>query len=96
VDRITWQPGESGKGIVDQNGDVHVWNDDDYELHRDYIDTHPDVQHGEAYFYVEPDGGISLTMPNKAYDGQQRYEAMLDIILEADPYFHEVKDDWRF
>lgn len=54
------------------------------------------MQYGEAYFYVEPDGGISLTMPNKAYDGQQRYEAMLDIILEADPYFHEVKDDWRF
>src|SRR4051812_12928535 len=97
MDVIDWQPGENGKGIVDQDGNVHAWNDENYELHRDYIDTSPNVLHANAYFYINQDGTIEITMPNPIYDGRERHDLMMKHILDADPEFHEATgSDWNF
>jgi hypothetical protein len=99
MDRIDWQPGNEGKGIVDEDGHVHAWHDEDYPLHRDYLKAHPSTGSPLAYFYVEPDGMISIThpSPNPAYGDPQQHEAMMDLITQADHHFYpEEPNDWKF
>lgn len=92
-----WQPGEQGKGIVDQQGRVHTFNEEDYETHGAYIDSQTNIRPA-AFFYIEPDGGIDLTYPS-LYEEPKKHELMLDHICEADPHFHEYHDpdaEWSF
>jgi hypothetical protein len=95
MDRINWQPGEQGKGIVDEDGNVHAWNDEDYELHRDYIDEHPDVGSPRGHFYIGPDGAIDVSYPSAGYD-IPGHDLAMEHICEADPHFHAGKADWTF
>lgn len=96
MNRLNWTPGEHGKGIIDQHGDVHAWNEDEHETHASYMNANPAyVPH--AYFYINPEGGIALTMPHKRYDPRQEYDAALQTITDTDPHFHEEADSsWQF
>lgn len=100
MDRIDWEPGNEGKGLVDRDGHVHAWHDEDYPLHRDYLNEHPQLGVPMAYFYIEPDGQIAVThpSPNPNYGGDPaKYESMMELITDADPHFHpEPPDDWKF
>ena len=94
--KITWQPGEYGKGVVDQHDAVHAWNEDEYQLHHDYLEAHPHIQ-PQAYFYIEPNGAIDLTHPSPSYDAAEQVEAMHDLITPADPHFHPYeRGSWSF
>jgi hypothetical protein len=97
MDRLNWQPGEEGKGVVDQDGHVHVWNVEDHELHNDYVKANPSIGSPMAYFEVDPHGRFDLISPNAAEDMHQR-EAMADLIAEADPHFRNAAEDeaWTF
>lgn len=96
MNKITWQPGEYGKGLVDQDGHVHAWNDDEYQIHADYLNEHSHIS-PHAYFYVNPNGGVELTMPHPAYDDPTDVEVMHDLIVPTDPHFHVAeRDQWGF
>jgi hypothetical protein len=91
LDKITWNPGNHGKGIVDEDGAVHAWNEDDYELHRDYLAEHPDIS-PMSYFYIEPTGAIDITHPSKHYGDHEAHDLMQQHIGDADPHFHPNPD----
>lgn len=96
MDRLDWQPGEYGKGIVDQDGHIHTWNEDDYETHHDYLQTHPDSGSPKAYFYIDPEGTVDVSMPSIGYD-PQGYHLMMEYITDADPHFKAAtKNTWSF
>jgi hypothetical protein len=83
----------AGKGIIDKNGDVHTFDSDEYELHSDYLAEHPSVW-PSAMFYIDPDGAIDVTFPNKHYGEHAEHAQALDRILEVDPHFHEDLRSW--
>jgi hypothetical protein len=96
MDVINWQPGEEAKGIVDEDGHVHVWSVEDYEVHNQYVNHNPSVGSPLAYFEVEPDGSVDMISPNAA-ESMIQYEAMIDIVCEADPHFHNASEHpWTF
>lgn len=90
MNQINWKPGEEGKGVVSTDNSVHVFNDDDYKFHSDYVaQVLGSANDAIAYFYVEPDGDIELTYPNRSYDDPEWVDRMAKIICAADPHFHE-------
>lgn len=86
MDQINWQPGEEGKGLVDEDGHVHAWPLDDYEVHNDYVKENPSIGSPRAYFEIEPSGKVDLIYPSAA-DDLRLYDAMAEIIQDADPHF---------
>jgi hypothetical protein len=97
VDVLNWQPGENGKGIVDQDGHVHTWNEEDYEVHGDYLRAFPELQ-ALAYFYITPKGEVDVTMPSRHYGEADKHHAMTELICEADPHLYPDPNpgDWDF
>lgn len=96
MDQIDWQPGEEGKGIVDENGHVHAWNEDDYETHHDFIQEHPHLGSPRAYFYITPKGEIDVSNPSAGYD-PRGHQLMTEYICEVDPHFIDSPHDrWSF
>jgi hypothetical protein len=91
---ITWQPGHEGKGIVDQNGSVHIWVDgEDYDFHHQYVEANPQVESPKAYFLVDPKGSVSLDL----WSRHPEYHPLLETILDADGHLHEDKSNhWEF
>jgi hypothetical protein len=97
ADCLNWHPGNEGKGVVDHDGNVHTWNDEDYAVHHDYIDQNPSVGSPLSYFYIEPNGEIEITFPSARVEGQEAYDLMMQHICEVDPHFHAgKKDSWFF
>jgi hypothetical protein len=96
MDSLNWEPGRAGKGVVDQEGNVHTWDDDDYEVHHDYISQHPNIGGPLSYFYIEPNGEIEITFPSAHVEGQQAHDLMMEHICEVDPHFHAAKKDAYF
>jgi hypothetical protein len=93
---LNWQEGEEGKGIVDSQGHVHTWNEDDYAVHRDYLDANQHLGRPLSYFYIFPDGTTEITFPSKRYDGRQAHDTMMGRITDADPHLHEGGGTWNF
>ena len=91
MDVINWQPGDEAKGIIDEDGHVHVWPVEDYEVHYDYVKENPSVGSPRAYFEVAHDGAVDLIYPSAA-DDYGKYNAMMEIIEEADPHFHNASE----
>lgn len=92
-----WQPGQYGKGVVDQDGNVHTWNEEDYRFHSDYVNSHPGMD-PSAYFYISPHGSIRTTYPNRRYDEAHLCDAAINAILPVDKHFTEYRpqSDWDF
>jgi len=93
-----WEPGNYGKGITDQNGVVHTWNEDEYPFHHNYISAHPQVGDPRAFFYIAPEGNVRTTYPNRRYDDPHVCDAEMANILKVDPHFteHQPSSDWDF
>jgi hypothetical protein len=89
---LNWQEGDYGKGVVDRSGNVHTWNDDEFGLHRDYLD-HAGLDNALGYFTIYPDGAIHPA-------GADNLDIhMADVIVEADPrHYHDLDQphDWNF
>lgn len=99
MNRIDWQPGTYGKGIVDEGGGVHAWDEKEYPYHSLYERSFPEVGRPQAYFYIARDGEISIThpSPNPAYGDSGNHNPMMDQILKSDPHFHAANpSDWKF
>lgn len=96
MDNVSWQPGEQGKGVVDKDGSVHIFNDEDYELHQHYLAEHAHIE-PISYFYVAPNGAVEITMPSATYDGSGAHDLMMEHIIETDPVLHAApQDNWQF
>lgn len=89
---LNWQEGHEGKGIIDRNGFVHTWTDDEFGLHRDYIE-HAGLDQALAYFVIAPDGRVDPA------GAEPLGVNMADIITEVDPRLYHDFDqphDWNF
>lgn len=94
MNSIDWEPGRHAKGIVDEWGDVHVWDEDEYPYHSDYIEAHPEVGDPQGFFYVSETGGIDITYPNPNYDDPDLVNSVLAKIIRADPHFFKDSKDF--
>lgn len=94
---LDWTHGTHGKGIIDEDGHVHTFNEDDYPTHTRYA-----VAKGvrpSAYFYLAKDGRIDLSKPHPQYDTPQEVDAAIHAIKKADPtlyYAGEPDETWDF
>jgi hypothetical protein len=84
---LDWNEGEDGKGILTLNGSVYTWSGDEYDMHIDFIDDHPNIDFGGAhYLYIEPTGKVKTAWGTLGPE----QEAMLQ---EADPRLYVDIDE---
>lgn len=95
MNSINWHPGVFAKGLVDQNDDVHVFDEEEYPYHSSYIDANPGMD-AQAYFYVDEEGGIELTYPNPNYDDPEKVSSAMYKIIKADPHFFKIDSEFGF
>lgn len=97
MDNLDWQPGEEGKGLVDEHGHIHTWNPDvEYNTHDDYIKNHPHVGSPHGYFQIEPNGKFDVINPSYGYD-RAGWQLMNDYIKDVIPELHPAEpDSWSF
>lgn len=96
MDRLDWEPGVEGKGLVDEHGNLHTWNEDEYETHNDYILNHnQEVGSPKGYFYIDPDGSVDVSHPSALYDPHGNH-LMSEYICDVHPNFKPTKNGWEF
>jgi hypothetical protein len=54
-DVLDWEEGQEGKGIIDRNGHVYTWDADEYVVHQQWLQDHPEIM-PMKYFDIAPDG----------------------------------------
>jgi hypothetical protein len=94
---LNWTGGTEGKGIVGEYGTVHTWDDDEYDLHDDYLrdaGLWPKDERAYTRFLINHDGrvnnsGLGVLPPT-----------VVSRITEADPHLyytpHTLPNDWEF
>ncbi len=94
-DVLNWDEGQEGKGVIDNRGNVHTFDQEEYELHRDYMDQH-EIHNAQYCFYITPKGEI------ESFDGtwDPSTAGFVEQIQEADPRLHAPGEKnytpWRF
>lgn len=92
-DILNWDEGQEGKGIIDRNGHVYTWDNEDYEVHSDFLKEHPDIV-PMRYFWIEPDGRAYGSGLGDELDNQDE-----EVLREADPRLYVNRDldnTWNF
>lgn len=94
--RLNWDEGYDGKGLVDQKGNVHTWNDGvDYWFHNNY--ERENKVKGKVFFYITPEGivhdGGMPSIKGESRDPKQ----FANQIQTADPRLEVPGDQtWEF
>lgn len=85
-----WRPGVDGKGFLDPQGNLHLW-----QLDESFGPLHAEVAQArgtqvDTPFYVQPDGAV--------YDSFGRLDAeKADWVVSADPRLHHTyQEGWSF
>lgn len=99
--KLNWTLGNNGRGLIDQNGEVHTFNEGEYPTHAHYEKEHNLGATG--YFYIGRDGQVDLTYPHRQYDASPECDAAIHTITGADPTLYEPahytpadNDAWNF
>lgn len=90
---LDWQPGRTGKGLVDQYGAVHTFDNDEYPMHSDYEAQHNFWGMPRCYFYINEHGDVT-PMPGHL-DVEDELGENKDAIEEADPNLHVLPSSWQ-
>jgi formylglycine-generating enzyme required for sulfatase activity len=93
---LSWQPGNHGKGLTDEHGNVHTWNEDEYPFHQNYATEHPEVGNPQSCFYIDKDGAVDVSYPSSLHDGEEHNKRAAEHILKADPALYHAKVQWDF
>lgn len=78
---LNWDEGNEGKGLIFDDGRVHTWNEDDYPVHDEYLDDHPELPTPTHYLYISPGGKC-----NTAWGSLGPVET--ELLSEAHPTLH--------
>lgn len=88
---LNWDEGTEGKGLVDDHGNVHTWDAEEYGTHQEYMQEHG-IESADEYFWITPNGRVTVSGIGALNSLQA------EIIQEADPRLHCPADEpvWQF
>jgi hypothetical protein len=92
-DILDWDEGHEGRGLIDRQGNVYTFDQEEFPYHADWLREHPDVM-PKRYFWIEPDGqcrGSGM--------GDELDQIDEEVLREADPRLYVIQEEentWKF
>ena len=93
TDLLDWEEGNEGKGLIARDGSIYTWNDEDFDVHAQFLEQHPEIvpQH---YLIIHEDGKVE-----SAGLGEPLDQIAEDRLSDADPRLyvdHSEANTWNF
>lgn len=110
--QLNWEPDQHGKGIVDEQGNVHTWitpSADGYPSHPEYVEKHMLLNENtftnspmwDRAFQINPKGDVRIygpDIPEEPQDPDYDHQALAQAIQMADPRLRATPQErqWTF